>query len=100
MPIEASTDLKFEVAVANTGDNQEVRIEVTLTIQQSPTPIVKKQTIQVLNVGETETVVFSDFPSVDFGEKRTLRIDVEPVPKEKNTTNNSAEYPVIFSLGA
>ncbi len=98
--IEASTDLKFEVAVANTGDNQEVRIEVTLTIQQSPTPIVKKQTIQVLNVGETETVVFSDFPSVDFGEKRTLRIDVEPVPKEKNTTNNSAEYPVIFSLGA
>jgi len=99
-PIEASTDLAFEVAVANTGDNQEVRIEVTLTIQQSPTPIVKKQTIQVLNVGETKSVVFRDFPSVDFGEKRTMRIDVDPVPEEKNTTNNTAEYPVIFSLGA
>jgi hypothetical protein len=98
--IEASTDLAFEVAVANTGDNQEVRIEVTLTIQQSPTPIVKKQTIQVINVGETKSVVFRDFPSVDFGEKRTMRIDVEPVPEEKNKTNNSAEYPVIFSLGA
>ena len=84
--IEASTDLAFEVAVANTGDNQEVKIEVTLTIQQSPTPIVKKQTIDMINPGETKTVVFRDFPSVDFGEKRTMRIDVEPVPEEKNTT--------------
>jgi hypothetical protein len=98
--IEASTDLAFEVAVANTGDNQEVRIEVTLTIQQSPTPIVKKQTIPIINVGETKTVVFRDFPSVDFGEKRTMRIDVAPVPNEKNKANNTAEYPVIFSLGA
>jgi hypothetical protein len=98
--IEASTDLAFEVAVANTGDNQEVRIEVTLTIQQSPTPIVKKQTIPIINVGETKTVVFRDFPSVDFGERRTMRIDVAPVPEEKNKANNTAEYPVIFSLGA
>ena len=73
---------------------------MTLTIQQSPTPIVKKQTIEMINPGETKTVVFRDFPSVDFGEQRTLRIDVEPVPNERNTTNNSAEYPVIFSLGA
>jgi hypothetical protein len=61
---------------------------------------VKKQTIQVINVGETKTVVFRDFPSVDFGEKRTMRIDVAPVPEEKNKANNTAEYPVIFSLGA
>ena len=98
--VEASTDLAFEVAVADSGDNQEVKIEVTLTIQQSPTPIVKKQTIDIINPGETKTVVFRDFPSVDFGERRIMRIDVEPVPGEKNTGNNSAEYPVIFSLGA
>jgi hypothetical protein len=97
--VEASTDLAFAVAVANTGDNQEVKIEVTLTIQQSPTPIVKKQTIDIINPGETKTVVFRDFPSVDFGERRTLRVDVDPVPEEQNTTNNSAEYPVIFTLG-
>ena len=97
--VEASTDLGFEVAVANTGDNQEVRIEVTLTIQQSPTPIVKKQTIEVIDVGETQTVVFRDF-SVDFGEKRTMRIDVAPVPNERNKANNTAEYPIIFALPA
>jgi hypothetical protein len=96
--VEASTDLAFAVAVANTGDNQEVKIGVTLTIQQSPTPIVKKQTIDIINAGETKTVVFRDFPSVDFGERRVLRIDVDPVPEEKNTGNNSYEYPVIFSL--
>jgi hypothetical protein len=98
--VEASTDLAFAVAVLNSGDSQEVKIEVTLTIQQSPTPIVKKQTIEIINPGETKTVVFRDFPSVDFGERRILRIDVDPVPNEKNTGNNSAEYPVIFSLGA
>ena len=98
--VEASTDLAFAVAVANSGDSQEVKIEVTLTIQQSPTPIVKKQTIDIINPGETKTVVFRDFPSVDFGERRIMRIDVDPVPDEKTTSNNSAEYPVIFSLGA
>ena len=98
--VEASTDLAFAVAVADSGDNQEVKIEVTLTIQQSPTPIVKKQTIDIINPGETKTVVFRDFPSVDFGERRIMRIDVDPVPGEENTGNNSAEYPVIFSLGS
>ena len=34
--IPASTDLAFEVSVTDTGDAQEVRVEVTLTIQQSP----------------------------------------------------------------
>ncbi|MGH3073099.1 MAG: CARDB domain-containing protein [Gaiellaceae bacterium] len=98
--VEASTDLAFAVAVANGGDSQEVKIEVTLTIQQSPTPIVKKQTIDIINPDETKRVVFRDFPSVDFGERRIMRIDVDPVPDEEVTSNNSAEYPVIFSLGA
>jgi len=98
--VEASTDLGFVVAVANGGDSQEVKIEVTLTIQQSPTPIVKKQTIDIINPDETKQVVFRDFPSVDFGERRIMRIDVDPVPGEAKTDNNSAEYPIIFSLGA
>ena len=98
--VEASTDLAFAVTIANSGDAQEVKIEVTLTIQQSPTPIVKKQTVEIINPGETKTVSFRDFPSVDFGERRIMRIDVDPVPGEKNLTNNSAEYPVIFSLGS
>jgi hypothetical protein len=96
--IVASTDLGFRVAVENTGDNQEVDLEVTLTIQQTPTPVTKTQKIAIINPGETKSVTFRDFPSIDFGEPRTLRVDVEPVPQEARTDNNSREYQVIFSF--
>lgn len=93
-----STDLGFEVGVTNSGDEQEVQIEVTLTIPKQPSPIVKKGTIDVLDPNETKTVVFKDFPDVPFGEGTTVQVSVKPVPGEKNTGNNSAEYPVVFSI--
>ncbi len=96
--IKASTDLAFDVSVKNTGDNQEVRIEVTLTIPKGTTPIVKKQTIDILDIGETKTVTFKDFPDPPFGEKTSVQVSVKPVAGETRTDNNSAEYPVIFSL--
>jgi len=97
--IVVSTDLAFEVGVTNSGENQEVQVEVTLTIPKQPTPIVKKGTIDLIDPGETKPIVFKDFPEVPFGEKTTVQVSVKPVPGETNTTNNSAEYPVIFSLG-
>jgi hypothetical protein len=96
--IKASTDLAFDVSVKNTGDNQEVRIEVTLTIPRPTTPIVKKQTIDILDIGETKVVTFKDFPDPPFGEKTSVQVSVKPVAGEARTDNNSAEYPVIFSL--
>jgi hypothetical protein len=97
--VTASTDLAFAVTVQDTGDNQEVSIPVTLTIQRSPQNIVKKATIDLINAGETKTVTFSNLGQPPFGVKTTIKVDVQPVPGEKNTGNNSAEYPVIFSLG-
>ncbi len=97
--IQASTELGFEVGVTNSGENQEVQVEVTLTIPKQPAPIVKKATIDLLDPGETKAVTFKDFPEVPFGEKTTVQVSVKPVPGESNTSNNSAEYPVIFSLG-
>ena len=97
--VTASTDLSFAVTVQDTGNAQEVSIPVTLTIQRSPQNIVKKQTIDVLNPGESKTVVFANLGQPPFGVKTTIKVDVQPVPGEKNTANNSAEYPVIFSLG-
>ena len=35
---------------------------------------------------------------VQFAQKTTLKVEVEPVPGEENTDNNSASYPVIFTL--
>ncbi len=96
--IKASTDLAFDVSVKNTGENQEVGVEVTLTIPKGATPIVKKQTIDLLDIGEVKTVTFKDFPDPPFGEKTSVQVSVKPVQGEQNTANNSAEYPVIFSL--
>jgi CARDB protein len=95
--IEASTELAFEAAVQNTGQGQEVGVQVKLTIPRAANPIVKTQTIDIIEPGETKTVTFSDFPAVPFGEKVNLRVDIAPVPGETNRKNNSAEYPVFFS---
>lgn len=98
--ITASTDLAFKVAVDDSGAYQEFNVGVTLTIQKSPKPIVLKKTIPVINAGETKTVTFTNIDINGlFGLPTTVKVDVEPVPNEANTSNNSAEYKVIFSLG-
>jgi len=98
--ITASTDLAFRVVVTDSGAFQEFNVGVTLTIQKSPKPIVKRLKIPVINAGETKTVTFTNIDINGlFGLPTTLKVDVEPVPGEKTTTNNSAEYKVIFSLG-
>jgi hypothetical protein len=98
--ITISTDLSFEVGVTNSGENQEVGVKVRLTIPAQPSPIVKNGTIDVIDPGETKVVTFSDFPDFPFGEGTTVQVQVLPVPGETNTGNNSAEYPVVFSLEA
>jgi hypothetical protein len=90
--------LKFEVGVEDTGESQEVRIKVTLTIPKQPDPIVKTTTIPIIDPGETKAVVFTIGALVPFGEQTSVKVDVDPVPGETNTANNTAEYPVVFSL--
>jgi outer membrane murein-binding lipoprotein Lpp len=98
--ITASTDLAFRVAVQDSGDFQEFNVTVTLTIQKSPKSIVKRLKIPVINAGETKTVTFTNIDINGlFGLPTTVKVDIEPVPGEKTTTNNSSEYKVIFSLG-
>jgi hypothetical protein len=97
--ILVTDDLAFEVGVEDTGDSQEVRIRVTLTIPKTPENIVQTQTIQIIDPGETKTVRFdigNEIPP--FGEEVSVKVDVDPVPGETNTSNNTAEYPVIFTL--
>jgi len=96
--IQATSDLAFEVLVQNSGDSQETQVEVTLTVLQDP-QIQKQQVIDVINPGETKTVTFRNFGELSFGTSTTLKVSIEPVQGETNTGNNTAEYPVIFTLG-
>jgi hypothetical protein len=97
--ITVTQDLAFEVTVKDTGDSEEVQVQVDLTIQRTPTPIKKTETIPLVNPGETKTIVFRDLGSPPF-ERTTVKVDVIPVPGEENTSNNSYEYPVIFTLSS
>jgi hypothetical protein len=96
--IKVSTQLAFEVGVEDSGDSQEVRLKVTLTIPKQPEPIVQTKTIPIIDPGETKGVTFQVGTLVPFGEQIAVRVDVDPVPGETNTSNNSYEYPVIFTL--
>ena len=93
----ATTDLSFEVTFENSGDSTETGVVVTLTIQKSPEPIVRRQTVAITESGQQKTVVFRGISNVPFVTKTTLQVDVNEVPGEQNLSNNTAEYPVIFS---
>jgi CARDB len=97
--VEASESLGFSVTIENTGCSQEVSIPVTLTIEKEPSPIVRRQTVAIINPGEQQTVTFRRIGQVPFAQRTSIKVEVTPVRTESRTSNNSAEYPVIFSLG-
>ncbi len=69
-----------------------------MTIPKQPDPIVQTKTIPLIDPGETKAVTFQIGTLVPFGEQISVKVDVDPVQGETNTANNTAEYPVIFSL--
>lgn len=95
--IVATTDLSFQVTFENSGDSTETGVQVTLTIQKSPEPIVRRQTVDVTEPGQQETVVFRNISNVPFVRRTALQVEVREVNGETNLSNNTAEYPVIFS---
>lgn len=95
--IKVNTDLAFEVGITDSGESQEVRVKVTLTIPAQPDPIVKSATIPIIDPGETKAVVLKLGTLPPF-EQVSVKVDVDPVPGETFTANNTAEYPVIFTL--
>jgi hypothetical protein len=96
--VEVTDDLGFEVLIENSGESQETQVKVSLVVRQQPR-ISKEQVIDVINPNETKTVRFTGFDNIAFSTQTTLLVTVEPVPGEKNTNNNTREYPIIFTLG-
>ena len=93
------TNMSIDVTVEDSGDSQEANIKVTFRIVQSGVPDVKKTaTIGFINPGEQKTVSFTGFPAPSFQSPAQIKVEVQPVPNESNTSNNSADYPVLFSI--
>src|SRR5947209_4946149 len=102
--ITASPSLAFEVAVKDTGEAQEVKVPVVLTIgkkvQNRSAPIVKRGNISLIDVVATQTITVYLTEQPPFSTPSRFKVQVGPVPAEKTFSNNTATYPVIFSFGA
>jgi hypothetical protein len=100
--IVATQDLAFVVTVHDGGDSQEVGIQVTITLQKvsGGGTITKTKTISVIDPGQDKQVTFSNVNVTGlFVQKAELRVNVAPVTGERDSSNNKATYPVLFSLG-
>ena len=101
LPVVAGTDLGFAVTVEDSGDSVEVHIPVTLTITGGRKPIVKNQVIDLISPKEQKTITFRNVqldPTFFGSQSTSVKVKVNPVPNEHNVSNNSSEYPVIFTL--
>ena len=99
--VKVSADLSFAVTVEDSGDFQEPSVPVTLTIDAGGTPIVKRESIPLIQPAQRQTVTFGNFnlPTSAFGAKATVKVEVGAVAGEINTANNAASYTVFFTLG-
>ena len=99
--VKVSADLSFAVTVEDSGDFQEPSVPVTLTVDAGGTPIVKRQSVPLIQPAQRQTVTFGNFnlPTSAFGAKATVKVEVGAVAGEINTANNAASYTVFFTLG-
>src|SRR5947209_11817524 len=89
----APTELAFGVTIQKTGTSEEARVRVTLTIQQSASPIVQTQIIPTIEPGDQKTLVFRNLGHVQFATKTTVAVRIRWVPGEADLTDNFARYP-------
>lgn len=97
-----ATDVVFRVTITNGGDFPEFNVKVTITIGSGETRIVKSTTLEQIGSKETQTVEITGIASgsnqIPFAEALPMRVTVAPVPGERNKSNNSATYQIVFSL--
>jgi hypothetical protein len=98
--IQVSADLAFTVTVEDSGDFTEVGVPVTLKIDAGSVHITRKETISSIGTKEQKSVSFQNFdlPPDAFANPSKITVTVGKVPGEHNVANNTATYPVFFTL--
>ena len=100
--VKVAADLVFKVTFTNSGNFQEVKVPVKLTVTVFGKTVVNKtQTVDSIDSKQQQTVSFGNLnlPTSAFGANATVHVTVGKVPGEVHLENNSASYPVFFSLG-
>ena len=103
--VQVAADLQFRVTFKNGGNFEEFNVPVTLAVNvvgQSKPVVTKRQKVASIQKGATQTVSFGNLqlPTSAFGNNANVHVEIGKVPGETNTSDNSARYPVFFSLGS
>jgi hypothetical protein len=101
--VDVSPDLAFKVTFTDSGNFQEVKIPVTLTVKVfGKTVLDKTKTVDSIDAKQTTTVSFGNLnlPNSAFGANASVHVEIGKVPGEVRLDNNSASYPVFFSLSS
>ena len=94
--IPASTRA-FAVRFTNQGDTDETDVRVVLTIEGGSKPVKAQRTINLVQKGQTATANLELDTAPPVGVPVTITAEVRPVPGEKKTDNNKAEYQALFT---
>jgi hypothetical protein len=95
--VPLADDLSFEVQVVNQGENNETDVNVRVTVGEASDAIELEETIPEIAVGEQQNVTIPLAERPPTGENVAVSVEVEPVPGEEMTDNNSADFTVIFT---
>ena len=95
--VPLSGDVSFEVQVANQGDSTETDVAVKVKVGQGDDATDLEGTIDTIAAGETKSVSIALEERPPVGQQVPIQVDVEPVPGEQKTDNNSQTYSVIFT---
>jgi hypothetical protein len=97
--VPGSAENQWEVTIENGGDFVENGIDITATLKStSGAPQISKAKVDSIDPKETQAVTLDVGTPPAFGENATLTIDVDKVPGEERTSNNTATYTVKFTI--
>jgi hypothetical protein len=95
--IKAAPNLSFTVNFENQGENDERNVVVKVSIEGAGTPIVGQTTVPSTSAGTEATAEVPLRQAPPTGKPVTINVTVQPVPGEKQTDNNKASYPALFT---
>ncbi len=94
--LTASSNVTFNVKVANQGDNPEQDVRVRIRITGAGDPIRAEEVIDQTQSKTETTVAIKLDQAPPIGQAITITAEVLPVNGEKNTENNQLTFPAIF----
>jgi hypothetical protein len=95
--IQASANLTFTVNFENQAENDEQGVVVRVEITGAGAPIRAQATVPQTTAGSTATAEVPLRRTPPTGKPVEIKVTVEPVPGEADSSNNTQTYPALFT---